>query len=234
MFDEQPSILAGVLALSGEFVGNGEGFLVLQHRLALVFSRGMNIPLDDPDGAVAEDCRQRSQIDPSLGKPGCKGMTEVIEHEIESLEALLLVRLDGSIVPPIETHDVLSRLCRGWKYPRRVLLLGVLFHAPGKDRLAVSRQVERPPRRLGFSLPDMELSSFEVYVCLAEGQDLLRTHTLIPHQPRQIPEILVFRSPQEVVLLFRCGDYVHPDRISIRRNLDVANGILSMPPLLDC
>src|SRR5208283_3343684 len=153
-----PLIFAGSLTLRCDFVSIHEGLLILQHRLPLVFNRGVDIPMDDPDGAVAEDCRQRSQIDPSLGKSGCKGMTEVVEHEIESLEALLLVRLDGSVVPPIETHDVLSWLCRGWKYPRRVLLLGVLFRAPGKDRLALSRQVERPPRRLGFSLPDMELS----------------------------------------------------------------------------
>ena len=112
MFDEQPSILAGVLALSGEFFGNGEGFLVLQHRLTLVFSRGMNIPLDDPNGAVAENRRQGSQIDSGLGESGCKRMAKIIEHEIESLEPLLLVSLDGSIVPPVETHNVLSRLRR--------------------------------------------------------------------------------------------------------------------------
>jgi hypothetical protein len=70
--------LCGFFTLSCGFVSRHKGSLVGQHCLPLVFRSRVYIPLDDSDGAVTEDGRQRSQINTRLGKSCGKGTSDVI------------------------------------------------------------------------------------------------------------------------------------------------------------
>jgi hypothetical protein len=78
----------------------------------------MNVALDDADRAVAEDFRERREVDPLFGHACSEGVAEVVENQIQ-LDAGRLCLLAETIMRVVYPGDVPARIPPRGKDPGR-------------------------------------------------------------------------------------------------------------------
>jgi hypothetical protein len=72
--------------------------------------------------------------------------------------------------------------------------------APSRhNAFAFSCQVKSAPGSLRFTDPNMKLTPLKINIRFAQGDDLFRSHPLVPDEPSQIAKIPIFRCSFEIL-----------------------------------
>jgi hypothetical protein len=100
----------------------------------------VNVPFHDSDRVVAEDSRERRQVDPLLGHSCREGVPQIVKNKIQRDSVGLRLRAE-TIMRVVHSGDVLARIPRRGEDPRRLT-----SHPLGKDPAALRSEVQLSPR----------------------------------------------------------------------------------------